>query len=128
MEILSLVDNGGTFTEPEGDVNPANDINDISDQIFVFIWIDDDETSGTPGDNIWQDTETILFGDTPTGIGPDSETLYDLFLYGELGLITPAEACTTYYIGFYWKFDANAGNEYQGDYCIFDIAFYANQI
>jgi spore coat-associated protein N len=113
IEITNLVDDGGLNPESE---DPGDDV--ISDAIEVFLWVDMDDQTGTPGDNVYQAGETVLF----------DGTLFGLEAAGKLTVINNAEACTIYYIGFSWELPSSVGNEAQGDYCTFDIVFGADQI
>lgn len=138
MQILNLTPDGGILSEPECkaeggtwnnttkeclDATSVDD--DICAEIEVLLWLDMDDTSpAVPGDNIYQDGETILYGSVAAG----GETLNDLFnLQDPLTVKDGAVACTIYYVGWSWEL-SDVGNEHQGDKCTFDVKFGADQI
>ena len=122
MQVLTLVDDGGL--NPESEI-VGDDV--ISDDITVLLWLDEGTTPGwqgkttdlEEGDNIKQAEETTVLH---TG------TIASLAGACKLPIMDNAVACTTYYVGFSWELPTSVGNEYQGDYCTFDIKFGADQI
>lgn len=134
MQVQSLENFGGLNPEPECEAeggtwdnetqtcSGATSVdNDIASKILVKLWIDDNDASGTPGDNIWQDGETVLYDDTLSGLTAAG-------VAGKLTVKTDAVACITYYVGWSWELPSTVTNEHQGDYCTFDIVFGADQV
>ena len=125
MQVQNLANDGGILSEPEcgaeggtwnGSCSGNTPDDDIASAILVKLWIDDNDDPGTPGDNIWQDGEVVLYDDTLSG------------LTAKLTVQLDAVASTTYFVGWSWELPSGVTNEHQGDYCTFDIVFGADQV
>jgi len=133
FHIKNIVDSGGETSDAELEADPSNEINNISDQILVDLYL-----------KYW------LCGSPPNGClcknwiitEDDQLTLRDLECqYINLTYCYCSNGCNGYddieevfypchdieiSISFHLKGDA--GNEYQGDSTTFDIEFYAEQV
>lgn len=120
IEVLDLQNFGGVFSEPEEEEENGTPDDDIASEIDVTLWLDMDDQTGTPGDNIQQVAETVLYDGTLDGLTAAGAA-------GKLTVQEDAVACTIYYVGWSWELPSTVGNEHQGDYCTFDIVFGADQ-
>lgn len=110
--VNNLNEFGGLNPEPEQEAEGGVPVDDIASRIDVSLWLDADN------DQVEDGGETNLF----TG------TLAGLVASGQLTVQLNAATGTTYYVGWSWVFDSSAGNEYQGDYCTFDVVLGADQL
>jgi len=113
LQILHLVDDPGITTEPE----PKPDLGELSSNLLMLIWFDDNNNGiyEPPG-------EVKIVEDSLNNIGcKDNVTCktYDLGILGSL---------QTRYLGIAWSVARTAGNEIQGDRCVFDIQFHIAHI
>jgi hypothetical protein len=124
MKITNITDDPGLHSEPEDEVDPLPEcIYDISNHIDITVWIDHGCIPGWQGkDEDPQEGNNILDSRCEKayyeGTLRQAEDLEFCCISGV--------PCTTYYIGFAWEFQ-DVGNEYQGDFCTFDVIFGADQ-
>lgn len=110
----------------------------LADGIEFLAWVDNNDDEGTPGDNIHQEGEEILFGPAPLGYGNGPTTLP--LADSQHG--APFSPDETHYIGLAWCAGgmhingstgeitcdgAAMGNETQQDSMTADVVFRAEQ-
>lgn len=139
MTITPTSNDDVSSTEPELDAGDEeeDDTDDwdgeLAQNMEVVIWWDMYDEGGTdvdndgmvefPGDNIQDETETVLY----EGTAP-LETVEIVFdADPTTDEIDPLEACTTYYIGIKWSIGSGVGNIIQSDKYTADISFYTVQ-
>ncbi len=112
LHFANVVDDGGELTGPEGKVEYAGPIDDISNWIDVDYWIDGPHSA-------IDDTVVCQSG---AGLGRLADIESRTF---DLG--TTMEPSQWYAVCISFHLDRDAGNEYQGDVSTFDIEFTLHQ-
>ncbi len=101
LKLDNLVDSGGVTTEPELAVNPADDINDLSNKTYIQINVD---------------------GTDKLAAGTTLNSQAGSWVY--LGSLSPG---ATMHVNMSLHIDSATGNAYQGDKSTFDVTFKAFQ-
>ncbi|MFA6514862.1 MAG: SipW-dependent-type signal peptide-containing protein [Candidatus Paceibacterota bacterium] len=116
--VSGLTDFENDQTEPEASVDGTTGTNDgeLSSTMLWKVWRDDASTgSAIPGDNIYQDGETILTeGNPENGM---------LSVYDSTTSTGPLLATGTGFLGVEWTLPSTSGNETQTDSMTGDISF-----
>jgi len=127
FRIKNVTDDGGEFSDAEEEADPNNEINNISDQIlvdlFIRYWLCGSQGGGVYSDN-W-----IITEDDHMSLR-DLECQYIKLTYDDLccGTKDVFYPCHDIDVSISLHLKGNAGNEYQGDSTTFDIEFYAEQV
>jgi predicted ribosomally synthesized peptide with SipW-like signal peptide len=125
FHIKNVADSSGETSDAELEADPSNEINDISDQIlvdlFIRYWI-----CGSPPDGVSSSKWIIEESDGLTL--KDLECQYINLTYDFCGdTYEVFDPCHDIEISISFHLKGDTGNEYQGDTTTFDIEFYAEQ-